>query len=117
MWSRTLGRIMGLAAGLVGLVGWVLALSVASGMSSLSPISAVFFAPMLLAIGGVAVSAYQYNDRGRTMWLSILVVSTLLLVLGTVLSGFSVGLLFLPAAIMAMIATLFTLLGRVALKL
>jgi hypothetical protein len=106
---------MGFAAGVLGLGGWVLALSVASAMSSLSLRTVIFFGVMLLAIGGVTMSSYQYN--GQTPWLSLLFVATLLLVLGTVLSGFSVGLLFLPAAIIAMAATLFTFLGRAAFKL
>jgi hypothetical protein len=114
MRSRTVGRWIGLAAGILGLGGWVLALSVASAMSSLGPRTVIFLAAMLLAIGGVTVSAYQYNDRGRAIWHSLLVVATFLLVFGTVLSGFSVGYLFLPAAIAAMAATLFTFLSRAA---
>jgi hypothetical protein len=112
--TRTLGRWVGLAAGVLGLGGWILALSVALGISSLSPRTAIFFMAMLLAICGVAIGAYQYSDRGRPIWRSLLVVATLLLVLGTVLSGFSVGYLFLPAAFLALAATVFTFLGQAA---
>ena len=116
MWSRTVGRVMGLVAGLVGFVGWVLALSAVSSQPSLHPITVVFLLVMLLAIGGVAIGAHQYNRRGGSAHLSLLIVATLLLVLGTILSGFSVGLAFLPASVIALGATLFTYIGRAARK-
>jgi hypothetical protein len=114
MGTRTLGRWMGLAAGLLGFGGWVLALGVASAMSSFSARTVFFFIVMLLAIGGVGIGAYQYNDSGRTIWRSLLVSATLLLVMGTVLSGFTVGILFVPAAMLALAATIFSFLDQTA---
>jgi hypothetical protein len=66
------------------------------------------------ALGGVGVAAYQSNDSGRTIWRSLLVSATLVLVLGTVLSGFTVGILFVPASMLALAATIFTFLGQSA---
>jgi hypothetical protein len=114
MRTRTLGRWMGLAAGALGLVGWLIALSVALDMSSLSPRTAIFFVAMLLAIGGVAISAYEYNDGDRPIWRPLLVVAVLILTFGTVLSGFTVGFLFLPAAVAALAATAFIFIGHSA---
>lgn len=112
MRTRTLGRWMGLAAGVVGLGGWILAVGVASDSSSFNSRSVIFFVAMILAIGAIAVSAYQQSEQSRPLWGSLLVAATLLMAFGTVLSGFTVGLLFLPAAVAALAATAFTLLGQ-----
>jgi hypothetical protein len=119
MWSRVLGRWLGIVAGVLGLGGWVLALSVASATPPFDPRTFIFFAAMLLAVAGVAVGAYRADafradDRNIILWRSLLLAATLLLVLGTVLSGFTVGYLFLPAAILAVVAALVTLFGQAA---
>lgn len=111
MRTRTHGRWIGLAAGVLGFVGWIFALGVAftSGFQSRA---VVFFVVMLLAIGGVGLGAYRSDASSRTIWRLLLGLATLLLVCGTVLSGFTVGLLFAPAALLALVATLLTNLGR-----
>jgi hypothetical protein len=81
-------------------------------MSGLSPRAVIFFLVMLVAIGGIGVGAYQYGATGRTIGRILLVVGALLLACGTVLSGFTVGYLFLPAAIVGLVATLVTFVGQ-----
>ena len=114
MQTRVLGRWLGVAAGAMGLAGWIFAFSIAMDMSGTSFRTVVFFVMMLFAIGGVTVSAHQYNDGGGPFWRSLLVVAALLLMFGTVLSGFTVGLVFLPAAVAAMAAIVFTFVGHAA---
>jgi hypothetical protein len=115
MHARTLGRWIGLAAGVLGLGGWLIALSVAIDTSSTSARTVTFFVMMLLAIAGVAVGAYKYNEGGLTTWRSLLVVAALLLSFGTILSGFTVGLFFLPAAVAALAASAVAFLGHHAI--
>lgn len=112
MRARTLGRWFGLTAGALGLIGWLVAFGVASEMSGLSPRTTIFFSAMLLAIGGVVLSAYKYHNVDQTGWRSLLATATGLLAVGTVLSGFTVGFLFLPAAVAALAAAVIVFLAH-----
>jgi hypothetical protein len=94
MRTRAFGRATGLAAGLIGLVGWLYALLSAISSDSIGPRSVIFFSVMLLSVAGVALGAYRSNRIGRPRWFALRVVATLLLLLGAVLSGLSVGLFF-----------------------
>ncbi len=105
---RTAGRVAGLLAGLVGLAGWLFALLIAVSGDSLNLISVIFFVVMLLSVAGVAYGAYRTEPEGRPRRFGLLVMATLLLLLGTVVSGFTVGFLFLPASALALLAALLT---------
>ena len=104
--------VLGIAAALVGLVGWCYALFAPIYLSSegtrasvaqvsLNAGSITFFILMLLAIVGLAASTYRRSHRGRRGRLSPVWICAGIIVVGTYLSGFSVGLFFLPSAILA----------------
>ena len=104
------GRVawaIGLAAGVAGGLGWMLALLFApsaNGSSGLGPRTIVFLAVMLLSIGGVAAGVFLHAMRGTPGALAMTWFAAVLLVFGTIISGFTVGVFFLPAAILALAA-------------
>jgi hypothetical protein len=71
---------------------------------SLNPGSATFLLLMLLAMAAVAVGAARHSRGHGGPWLAILATGTLMLVLGTILSLFSIGLLLVPALLAALVA-------------
>ena len=112
--ARSIELVMSIASGVVGILGWLYALfgpvyasstgaHASVAQISLNPISVAFFAMMLLAVLGVAVGGYLHHQRGGA-WPAVLWTSTLLLVVGTILSGFSVGAFLVPAALLALLA-------------
>lgn len=116
MTARRVEVLAGVTAGALGIVGWLYALfgpvytssegSHASVVQmSLNLTSATFFVVMLLSIIGVVVGAYLHGKQRWAAGLIVLWFSTALFLVGTVLSGFSVGLFFLPATLAALIAS------------
>lgn len=100
--------IVGLVAGVAGVVGWILALLVALSINTpegLGPRTIAFFVVMLGCIGGVTTGAYLHGRRGALGGLALLWVCTILVIVGTIISGFTVGIFFLPAAILALVAS------------
>ena len=117
MWGRsTVNRVelvTGTAASLTALIGWSYSLFAPVYLSSdgsrasvaqisLNPGSATFFTVMLLAIVGLAASTYQRAWQQRHKNLAPVWCCAATLAAGTILSGFSVGLFFLPSAILAL---------------
>jgi hypothetical protein len=109
--------VAGIAASLTGLFGWFYALFAPIYLSSdesrasvaqvsLNPGSATFFIVMLLAIVGLAASTYRRGRRPKAASLATVWTCTIILVVGTILSGFSVGLFFLPSAVLALCTAL-----------
>ena len=105
---RRVELISGLVAGVVGGIGWILGLLVALSSNApegLGPRATIFFVVMLLCIVGVTSGACMHNQRGAPGGLALLWVCTILLIIGTIISGFTVGIFFLPAALLALITS------------
>ncbi|HEX5416413.1 MAG TPA: hypothetical protein VFZ25_12160 [Chloroflexota bacterium] len=110
-----IGLLVGILAGVTGGIGWIVALLVAlsaNGPEGVGPRTLTFFAIMLLAIVGVTTGAYLQSQRAAPGRLVLLWICTILLIVGTVISGFSVGVFFLPAAILALIASVMASFAR-----
>jgi hypothetical protein len=124
---RSFELTAGLAAGLLGLIGLTYALfgqtgtyitttgtssgstTTTTGTTSLveqglHPIAMLFITLMLLCVVGVAVGAYLHSQQGRRGGLWLLWVATALLAVGVLVSGLSIGLFLLPAALLALLA-------------
>lgn len=69
---------------------------------SLNPVSVTFLLLMLLAMVAVAVGATRHSRGGRP-WFFLIVAGTLALLLGTLLSLLSIGLLLTPALVLALV--------------
>ncbi len=116
---KRLELVSGLAAsgfGILGLIYAILgptshsvgtAISVGpSGSTSLAqrgldPAAIVFFALVLLILVGVAVGAYWHSQRGVKAGLTLLWTLTGLLWIAVILGAASIGILLLPAAVLA----------------
>jgi RsiW-degrading membrane proteinase PrsW (M82 family) len=114
--------ILGTLASLTGLIGWSYALFAPTYSSSegarasvaqvsLNAVSVTFFIVMLLAIVGLGASTYQHGVRHRRGSLAPLWISVGILFIGTILSGFSVGLFFLPGTILSLCTGIVASLG------
>lgn len=79
-----------------------------TGLPSLlvsDPVSALLLAVLALAFfGPLAFSAVQHSRTGAPLWRVWMWVSSLLLLLLAFLGGFSIGLFFLPSAVLALFA-------------
>jgi hypothetical protein len=64
----------------------------------------LFISLMLLCVAGVAVGAYLHSRQGRRGDLWLLWGATALLAIGVLVSGLSIGLFLLPAALLALLA-------------
>ncbi len=94
--SRSVGLYSAAIASIIALAVALLALVLGG---------AWWFVLLLAAAAvGVAVSAYQHSNHPISSWLTLLWVSSLVLLVSTVLSIASVGLLLLPAILLALIA-------------
>lgn len=126
--ARRIERLAGIAAGLSGAAMLVFALYgptgsststevrsdgttvTSSGTSSLvasqdlSLVLLVFLALIALALFGVAFGAHMHADSGTTEAYGLLWISTIMLGCGALLSIFSIGLFFVPAVLLALVA-------------
>jgi hypothetical protein len=115
--TRQVELLCGLAAGVVGVVGWAYALfgptytndvggHASVAQISLNPTSITFFVVMLLCIAGVTAGAYLHWRTGSPGGLALLWTAAVLLTVGTALGAASVGVFLLPAALLALIASI-----------
>ncbi|MCC6626582.1 MAG: hypothetical protein IT340_04170 [Chloroflexi bacterium] len=70
---------------------------------SLNPGSVTFLLLMLVAMGVVTVGAARHGRGGGRRWFALIVAGTLALLLGTLLSLLSIGLLLVPALVLALV--------------
>src|SRR5688572_33117134 len=70
---------------------------------SLNPGSVTFLLLMLLAMAAVAVGAVQHSQGHGGAWLGLIGAGALALLLGTLLSLLSIGLLLVPALVGALV--------------
>ncbi|HZR38991.1 MAG TPA: hypothetical protein VFB12_02660 [Ktedonobacteraceae bacterium] len=79
------------------------------------PITLIIFCILLLAMFGVAIAALSYSRTQGRGWHIILWLSTIVITIITLLAIFSVGMFFLPALLLALIASIISSVGgRVA---
>lgn len=71
----------------------------------LEPVTAGFMAAALLVMLGVGAGAYVHARRGRPLGQRLMWLCTAILLPAAFLTGFSVGLFFLPAALAALAAS------------
>lgn len=111
-------------AGLVGFLGWAYALfgptyessdgatSNVAG-TSLNTVSAIFFAVVLADLVGTAGGTYLHAQRRRAAGRGLLAACVVVLSVLAIISSFSVGILFLPAVLLAWLTLFVSLLvGR-----
>lgn len=72
----------------------------------LEAVTIIFLLLMLVAVLGVAAGAYLHARRGAGTGMLVLAVSTVLLGVGVLVSGFSIGVFLLPAAALGIAALL-----------
>ncbi|MHB1134845.1 MAG: hypothetical protein ACYC4L_20940 [Chloroflexota bacterium] len=94
--GRRVGAILAWVATAIGLL-------VAGASAALG---AVWWFVLLVTLGalGVGLAAQQHYRRRAQGWLQLLWLSALALLVASIISGFSVGLFLLPAALCALIA-------------
>lgn len=101
-----------LLTGLAGFLGWAYALfgptyESSSGATanvagtSLNTVSASFFAVMLAILVGIVDGAYLHALRRRAAGRGLLAACVIVLSVLAIISGFSVGIFFLPAVALA----------------
>ncbi len=123
---RRIELVSGFAASVFGILGWAYAVfgpthhymgsaissggstNTATGATSLAqnglePIGIVFFAFMALVAVSIAPGAYLHSRRGIKAGLMLLWTLTLLLWVSVILGAASIGVLLLPAALLAVV--------------
>jgi hypothetical protein len=78
----------------------------------IQPITIVALGILLLGLIGVAVSAVAHSRTGGSGWRIVLWVSTTVIVILTLLTGFSIGLFLLPGTLFALLASALSLSAR-----
>jgi hypothetical protein len=86
---------------LAALIGVVVALLAQSLGAAFWAVGLLFVMPVAVGIG-----AYQHAWHHREVWLRVLWVSSLLLLCMTFLTMFTVGVYLLPAALLALVASI-----------
>ena len=76
------------------------------------PTAIVALCILLLGLIGIAVSAVEHSRSGGSGWRIALWVSTTFIVILTILTGFSIGLLLLPSTLFALLASALSLGAR-----
>ena len=130
--ARRIELLSGLAACVIGVVGWLWAVfgptyatggGAATSGGGNAPVVAtesrslvqvqdigsgpiVFLLALLVCMAAVGVGAYLHGSRRVTTGLPILLMGTLFLIGGVVLSAFTVGLFVAPAAALGLVASI-----------
>ncbi len=103
MWSRWIELYCGVLGGVLGLAALALGISMAL---QVQPLGTLWFAIMVFggpSLGIILFSVWHSQTRNAVAFI-LLIASTVALMVWTVLGGFSIGLLFIPADLLALAA-------------